>query len=356
MIKLSTTANYQNLFEEASFSKIIQIATETELNPVDDPLAANYVAASLFKLSNFTECVLWCESIYSSLSNDSGFLSMYGAALRRTQRLQEAQDIFKQAIQNDPNNIFIKNNYANLLIDLSDYSSAALMLSEVLKVDPNYQDAIQNKNRLDFILSKENDLSSSKSSQIDQSGWKSDPLVDAFSVDEVQQMGAINHPPVPVENSSSFDISSLATHDASLELSESLDLARHSVDIDPKSALTDLTHLHKKHGALSPIYNVASDAYIRAKLFQDAEIMLLTSIALGDTSISNYLNLANLAFMRGDQCLSYAWLSKAASIDPNDINLKSVRKKLFPSGAPSSSSNPFQYDSTNIVEGSFLGT
>ena len=88
------------------------------------------------------------------------------------------------------------------------------------------------------------------------------------------------------------------------ELRETLELAQKSVESNPKQSIKDCRILHKELGINSKVYLVAAQAYIRLKLFADAENALLVAHGLGEVDPSVSLNLANLASMRGDQLLA----------------------------------------------------
>ena len=94
-------------------------------------------------------------------------------------------------------------------------------------------------------------------------------------------------------------------------------------------------------GAHSKIYLVAAQAYIRLKLFGDAETALLVAHGLGEVDPIVSLNLANLASMRGDQRLAVYWLENLAERQPDNEQLEQVRTTLFPSA-------PTQLKSTQI--------
>ena len=162
-------------------------------------------------------------------------------------------------------------------------------------------------------------------------------------------MGAVNIP----KDDHPLDVNRFATPSMTDELSESLSLIRQTLDVDPKTGIKDCTYLHKRYGLVSQIYSVASECYIRLKNFSDAEVSILTALHLGDKTIANYVNLANLVFMRGDQILAFKWLENAAAIDPKDTRIFQIKEKLFPSGSIPSTC-VFQIEGNSITEGNFV--
>ena len=117
MIALNLQAELFALFEQGQFQSVLDRAQREEITPAADPKTANVVAAALFQLGRYPDCLLWCEGLAPSLEGDAAFASMHGAALRRLGRLNDAEKIFRAALNNTPNNAFLRNNFANLLID-----------------------------------------------------------------------------------------------------------------------------------------------------------------------------------------------------------------------------------------------
>ena len=50
---------FTKLYGESKFSDILQLAEAKQLSPSTDPLSSNVVAAALFQLGIFSECLLW---------------------------------------------------------------------------------------------------------------------------------------------------------------------------------------------------------------------------------------------------------------------------------------------------------
>ena len=98
------------LFEKGFFQSVIDLAQREEIKPATDPQAANIVAASLFQLGRYPDCLLAC-SLAPSLNGDPSFSSMHGAVLRRVGRLDEAEKLFRAALKTAPNNPFLRNTF-----------------------------------------------------------------------------------------------------------------------------------------------------------------------------------------------------------------------------------------------------
>ena len=349
------------LFQQRNFQSILDRAQRDEITPATNPNAASVVAAALFQMGRFTDCMLWCEALSPSLSGDASFVSMHGAVLRRVGRLGEAEKVFRTSLKTHSENPFLLNNFANLLIDRQEFKEAESILKSLLKKDPNYDDAKANLNRLEFQRTlKESDPQINKSASTVPTPAEEhlmDPLAAAFSDEEVALAGGIaaQNDSKKQENASKKGLNSdnLPTRDLELELQEAIALARQTVEVDPAQVINDCTLLHTKLGVQAPIYEVAAEAYIRLQLFGDAETCLLVAHSLGSTEASVSLNLANLASMRGDQRLALQWLEQLSQHQPDHPQLDAVRQTLFPKGAPKASSSPFQINLDQRTPGHF---
>ena len=195
MNSTSLQTEISNLFEQRKFQSILERAQSDEISPANNPHASNIVAAALFQIGRYPDCLLWCEALSPSMSGDSNFISMHGAALRRVGRLNEAEKLFRTSIKTHADNLFLQNNFANLLIDLQEFDEAESILKSILKVNPTYDDAQSNLNRLEFQRTlKESKSSDERSATPDETPSEIhliDPLAAAFSDEEVAIAGGI---------------------------------------------------------------------------------------------------------------------------------------------------------------------
>ena len=349
------------LFEQRNFQAILDRAQRDEITPATNPNAANVVAAALFQIGRYSDCLLWCEGLSPSLHGDAGFISMHGAVLRRAGRLEEAEKVFVTGLKTHPTNAFLRNNFANLLIDLQDFDKAETILKSLLQENPDYEDAKANLNRLQFQRSlAESTPSSSESSAPNLNPTEDhfvDPLEAAFTDEEVAIAGGVAAKQASENANQShgggIKEDALPNRAVQKELEEALALARQTVDADPEQAIRDCTLLHNKLGVQASIYEVAAEAYIKLQLFGDAETCLLVAHSLGSTESSVPLNLANLASMRGDQRLALQWLEQLARHQPDHPQLNAVTRTLFPNGAPKTSHSPFQVNIEQRAPGKF---
>ena len=72
------TEELTQLFNDRQFQKILEISTKNEINPSNEPNEAYIVAASLFQISKYDECLL-VRKFSTSHRGDASFASMYGA-------------------------------------------------------------------------------------------------------------------------------------------------------------------------------------------------------------------------------------------------------------------------------------
>ena len=84
----STQNELASLFEQRNFQAILDRAQRDEITPATNPHAANVVAAALFQVGRYPECLLWCEGLSPSLENDVGTLHVWSGSttLRENQR------------------------------------------------------------------------------------------------------------------------------------------------------------------------------------------------------------------------------------------------------------------------------
>lgn len=357
MTSTNLQSNLTQLFEQGQFQQVLDLAQIEEITPAGDPNTANIVAASLFQLGKYADCLLWCEGLSPALNGDSTFASMHGAVLRRLGRREEAEKVFRSALDNNPSNPFLRNNFANLLIDQQSFTEAESILQDLLKENPNYEDAKLNLNRLTFQKkladSAPNETPSATSTPSEITDRLLDPLIAAFSDEEVALAGGVGTETEGKPDLGGVQASELPDRARDQEVQEVLALARQTIDADPERVIRDCVLLHNKLGVQAPIYEVAGEAYLRLQLFGDAETCLLIAHGLGSMEGSVPLNLANLAAMRGDQNLALHWLELLAKRQPKHPQLNAVRNTLFPNGAPKTSISPFQINLDQRAPGHF---
>ena len=173
------------LYEQGRFAELIESIDFSGFSSVEDPILSQVLAASYFKLGMHQKSLLLLKEIESCFLADSNYLSLYGACLRRCGDLENSRLRFEQALEIRPQDASIRNNYANLLIDLKDYAKAESILLELLSDNPDYEDAKVNLQRLSEKRRLQQ-LQSDDDHSVESTTWSlADPLMLAFSEEEV---------------------------------------------------------------------------------------------------------------------------------------------------------------------------
>lgn len=328
------------LLREQKYREIVDQASEISFSPLESPATTNIIAAAFFCLGKFDECMAILESIEPALASDPNFLSLYGATYRRLGKLDRAKEVLAAALQFDPRSKSIKNNYANTLIDMGDYPRAEAILNEVISEDPDFNDAKENLSRLLSLRQKngeedletnEPSLSSLANPQVEPAQQPTDPLVFAFSKDEVEGSGRRHRDrPRVSARQLQFLLKKLPIPSQESIIEDQLKLAGTLVK---EGHLEQVLRICSSVQRLSPkplamTYITASDAYIRLKKFREAEICLLHGMAFGSKSLNIYINLASLAALRHDFQLARHYLDEAHLIDPHSRELADMSENL----------------------------
>ena len=326
---VTTSDHLAELFATGRYHDLIVAAQAAEVSPQSDPMAAQLLAAALFSVGEFADAAPLLDQLEPAFGLNPEFLSLFGANCRRLGQLQRAEDLFARALCITPDSVPIRNNQANLLIDLGRFDEAREILTRLLDEVPDYVDARANLNRLGF----QNEAENSRVSETDQSaepvkGWSlADPLLLAFSEEEVAQSD-LRKPSKPDPAAASL-LDSLPDADARALALEQLNQANQAVvEQQFAFALQLCSQVLRVLGAYSPVYDCASDAYLNLRRFHEAELCLLHAMALDAPTPKRCLNLVSFASMRGDIALAEYHLRQAAALDPSHPQLDQIRSNL----------------------------
>lgn len=322
-----------DLFSQDQFHDVVSNFHSLYSSPDQAPLEANILAAAYFRLGDYQAAYDVLAQIESALHDDPDYLSLFGTTCRRLGKFDMAETLFDRAISLNPDSLVYKNNYSNLLIDQSRFDEAIEILQSITSKDPDYHDARQNLNRA--LYAKSHQVSKPSDQQANTStsntllhNWQ-DPLSLAFATDEVQKFGRIKSQLPTVKKQINKDLSDFPSPPSQDVSSEYTKLAIKAVsDKNPSQALSICSKVHNLGPLVPSTYKICSDSYIGLKSFFEAEICLLTSILLSSPNSDNYLNLVSFASMRGDMKLAQYYLEKAASLEPDNPNLKKVQAML----------------------------
>ena len=334
--------NLQAIFERGNYSEVIDKWDGNQFQASNDPNSAFILAAAHFRLGNLDKAREVCELIEGPFANNSSFLSMYAAILRRSNLLLRAEEIFKRALSIDPESKEIENNYSNLLIDQGKYDEAIALLNQIVKKHPGYTDAKTNLFRAEAIKQEKLENTLKVEETTDTENIFGDPLDQAFNADEVNRVGG-------KIGSVTATVGEILSTDEKKDIEEAeLEMLRLATDqIKDKQffgALNILNKLRKQVGSYSAIYKAASDAYIGLERFRDAEINALTAYINEEKTIANFVNLASLAAMRKDQLMAMKWINEAEKLDKNNEMVVQCKKLLFPNGESREEDKPFRTD------------
>jgi Flp pilus assembly protein TadD len=323
----------QELFELYQLGRHHEVVARSQalaISAQGQPLAAQLLAASLFQLGEYSRAASLLEDLEAPLGQDRDYLSLYGATCRRLGLLQKAEQLLAKALQLDPTAPQVRNNYANLLIDLGRVDQARELLEQLLREQPDYQDARVNLNRLQFRAqpAAPAQFATALPEQSAAGGWApADPLMLAFAEEEVRLAGGVQPPQLSSADQSL--LGSLPAPQPEAMASEQLQLATRAVaEGNSEFALQLCGQALQGLGANAGVYANASDAYIRSRRFSEAEICLLHAIAIGGPTINLLINLVSLTSLRGDVRLAQHYLDQAAGLDPTHPQLSTLRSNL----------------------------
>lgn len=340
------------LFQAGRHREVVQAASQLDVSPQTQPLLAQVLAASLFKLGQFSQALPLLDQLEAPLGQEVDYLTLLASTCRRLGLLDRARVAFERALSLAPEAPAVRNNYANLLIDLDRLAEAETILETLLAADPGYEDARANLNRLRFKQqpvaaaqepSPTEPTSTAAASPVGQALWSPlDPLMLAFSEEEVALAGGGELKAKPANPPSQL-AGHLPEPQQAVMASEQLELAQQALrDGNGTFALQLCSQARAVLGPTQAVYSNASDAYIRLQRFHEAEICLLTALALGTGTVNHYINLVSLALLRADVELANHYLEAAAAIDPDNPSLAQVRQQVQHS-RQQSTQKPYQF-------------
>ena len=326
---LINSQQLSDLFSTGRYHELITAAQSARVTPQSDPISAHLLAAAFFRIGEFAVADTLLAELEPSFGLNAEFLSLFAANCRRLGNLQRAEQLFSRALEINPKSPQIRNNQANLFIDLGRLEEARVILNALVEEKPDYADARANLNRLNF------QSTSSSHSSVDSSQLQTpveglslaDPLLMAFSDEEVSQSDLFKRSK-PDAAAASL-LKSIPDPDARAMALEQLKQANNAVSEKQFAfALQLCSQALRVLGNHAPVYDCASDAYINLRRFHEAEICLLQAIALDSPTPARCLNLVSFASMRGDIALARHHLRQAASLDPSHPQLQQIRSNL----------------------------
>ena len=326
-----------NCFTNGNYSNALDIAKENSICPENDPYTSNILAACLFRLGRYDESYSLLEQLQSSLGDNYNYLSLFGAAARRLGYLEKSEELLSRALRINSEDPALRNNYANLLIDLGRLSESRTILLDLIEKNPDHLDARVNFNRLELYEKKKSEsaqnseLKSNISTSIDLGSAQDlsnlDPLALAFAEEEVRLHGRIK--PKSSKSNTTLSDQIPAVDDKKIAL-EKLRLAEIAIkEKNPDLALSLCSEAYSINGPLPAIYDCAGDAFVQKSSFREAELMYLQVSILDSASIKHFINLTSLASMRGDVELATIYLEKLSSLSPSHPSIDGLKNNII---------------------------
>ena len=307
------------------------------------------VAQAYYQISSFKSAAEICSTLSSTYFSDPQFISFYGSSLRLAGDTAASVKIFTEYIENHEPTKEVLNNFSNALVDTGEIKQAISILNKLVLQYPDYNDARINLAR--FNRSPNDSPEPILSETSNSLTSLPDPLLAAFSTAEI----SLYKSKIKDSNLSSFSFNSseMVSPNPNDAINETLQLTRDLAQSKPQIALKYLNEVHSKSEHFqSEHYVIAGTAYIALRLFADAEVSFLTALSNGISNLDIYLNLANLAAMRGDNILSRHWLSVAETNFPDHELVKRVRETLN-SNDQSINLDAFQCNLSQATPGNF---
>lgn len=324
--------DFFKLYQSQNYDEVFNLSNNFNNIALSNPAAAFLVAASHFHVGNFQDCFELLVQLEAPLAQNPDFWALSGSCSRRLGRLAHAHVSFKNALKIEPDSITIKNNFANLLVDLEQFDSAITVLEEILTFNPDYIDARQNVNRAKFMRDQNclNISRRNESLQVDPNSNIYDPLIQAFSVDEAMRTMGVPQINLSVTGNSVASLISSnpqATGDIN---ADKLKLAQKAYEESNFNfALQLCSQVYSSNGPSLVLYMLLSDIYISLKRFQEAEFYLLHAGLLDAPNTKIYFNLITLARLRGDSKSARFYMDKLAGLDPLNKNLQAISDSLL---------------------------
>ena len=318
-----------DLFRANRFQDVINAIDLNSFSAIQQPSIANIVAAAYFKLGDYKSSLTLLTDIESCFVDDIEYLSLYGSCLRRQGDLHNARIQFQRALNIDSSSPALQNNYANLLIDLGLFEEAETILNSLLLKNPAYGDAKANLDRLKERVNFSVADVQATASDTDANWEVGNPLLLAFSSDEVQKAASLLKSDIKLINKTNTLSQALPSVKDQQIASDQLKMAQQAILDGRFDFALQLCSQAKLFMHDSPaIYECASDAYIAKKCFHEAEICLLHTLKLGATSFKIFVNLVSLTCMRGDFGLAQHYYESAFSIDSANSVLPQLREQI----------------------------
>jgi tetratricopeptide (TPR) repeat protein len=309
-----------DLFQQGNYERVLKAAQQQGINPQSNPVEAMIVAASHLELEHPDQALQLCQELDAILGTRVDFRRLHASCLRRSGQLKEAELLYQETILMFPEDLELKNNFANLLIDLNKIDAAKRLLQEILQEKPDHRKARDCLAQLDGqeISPVQTQAQASPAKQrkakkplkesVDSSvidSFSLDPLAMAFSEAEVKEDQRLRRenkkrkPPAPLPA-----LPAVGQEELDEELfaaaRQAINDSAASIALEFARELLASSHI-RNH---DQIYGLLGDAYMQVKQYEAAEACFLIGLELGGKLMHAHVNLVSLASMRRDNQLA----------------------------------------------------
>lgn len=142
------------LFIQGSYSEIAEIATDLDLNEINDGFTAYRVAEALEEVGNLAEAELYFRRAIALQPDRFEFKDELGNLYLKQKKTEKARKIFTASIEQYPFNAKSYNNLAYSFILEADYPPAKRNLELALQLDHQYGPALENMALLYLALNQ----------------------------------------------------------------------------------------------------------------------------------------------------------------------------------------------------------
>jgi tetratricopeptide (TPR) repeat protein len=131
------------------FLQITKLAANTDTGLIDDAWTAYRIGEAYNEIGDFSLMVQFYEHAYRLMPLNLRFADKYGTALFKSRDFESAKDIFTQLINLNPKVAKHWYNMGYYWMSKPDIDKAKIYFNQALKLDPDYQPAIEAMNKLE---------------------------------------------------------------------------------------------------------------------------------------------------------------------------------------------------------------
>lgn len=353
---LTTSPTLRELHERGDHAGVLRLARGMDVQPAADPESTLIVAASLYRLDRFRECLQVCAVLEPVLRGQASFLHLHASALRRLGERPQAEELFRHALDLHPSHLGLRTDFGALLLECHRLEEAEAQLKQVLAQQGDHAGALAQLRQLEALRGRTLPPPSASAADAPPSPPTPggalvpvppplpDPLLQAFSEQEVlidqearrehqaakaQGAAAAIMEPGP-ESPSRPKLPELPPLGEEEALEEQMQATRAALVEDrPKVALLLADQLREEGGDLSvEAYRLAAEAYLRLGNEAAAELCL-HAIAARDAMVDvDRVNLAALAARRHDLEAAHTHIARVQDGETYRDNLDTLRRKI----------------------------